>query len=116
MKNSTLAILCAVIAGLFSASVALAQQPTHHTVVVKSKLFTDTELNQLSEKLQSDHQFDVRGGCHSEGLIVIDIPVSLSVRVNHAEEIIVSAIESSWSEPATIEKTVSAQEVMQCED
>lgn len=113
--NSILAILCVVLGGLFSVSAALAQQPAHHTVVVKSKSFTDTELTEFSQKLQSDHQFDVRGGCHSEGLIVIDIPVSLSIRINHAEEIIVSAIESSWSESATIEKTVSVQEVMQCE-
>ncbi len=114
--HTTLAILCTVIAGLLSAPAALAQQPTaHHTVVVKSKIFTASELNQLSQNLQSNHQFDVRGGCESEGLIVVDIPVSLSIRVNHAEEIIVSAIESAWSEPATIEKTVSVQEVMQCE-
>lgn len=111
-----MAILFTVIAGLLFAPAAIAQQPSsHHTVVIKSKTFTAPELNQLSQKLQTAHQFDVRGGCEPQGLIVVDIPVSLSIRVNHAEEIIVSEIESSWSEPATIEKIVTAQEVMQCE-
>jgi len=115
MKNFTLPLLITVFAGLLSAPAILAQQTsTQQTVVVKSKVFNASELEQLSQNLQSNHQFEVRGGCEHEGLIVVDIPVSLSIRVNHAEDIIVSAIESVWSEPATIEKTVSDQEVMQC--
>ena len=116
MKKFTLSLLITVFAGLLSAPSISAQQTSpHHTVVVKSKIFNASELNQLSQNLQSNHQFKVRGGCESAGLIVVDIPVSLSIRVNHAEDIIVSEIESTWSESATIEKTVSVQEVMQCE-
>lgn len=90
------------------------QSDRAHSVVVETGAFTSNELQQLSEHLENEHSIVVAGDCRIEGLVLMEVPVSLGLRIQQAENSILTAINTVWNREATISKQVSREAVLNC--
>lgn len=116
MKPSILLIFCCIIGSIFSASNTQAQESRYHTLIISTDHFTDSQLANLSDYLNEEYSFVVRGGCREQGLVLIEFPTSLAIRMNQAESQTIQAVQELWNKKATVSPDTNREAVLGCID
>lgn len=114
MKRTLLSLTFFASLLLFLSTNIYGQAERTHSVVAETGGFSTAELQRLSEHLESEFSIIVAGGCRSEGLVLIEVPVSLGLRTHQAESSILQAINTVWNREATISKQTSRETVLDC--
>lgn len=114
MKQTLLFLSFFAISVLILTPNAYGQSERVHSVVAETGAFSASELQQLSEHLENELSILVAGGCRDEGFLLIEVPVSLGLRIQQAENSIVQAINTVWNREATISRQVSRETVLNC--
>jgi len=93
-----------------------AQSESYHSIVVKTQSITPGELNQFAAEIQNQFKFRMAKACLDEGFILVEVPTSLAVRINQAEDSILSAAAAIWNNDVSIAKDVTLEQISQCAD
>lgn len=90
-----------------------AQEERYHNLILKTDQLSSAEFNQFKTELQNQLGFHTNKACLDEGFILVEVPVSMGIRVHHAQESAL-AIAKSLLGNATLDHEFSVNDIIQC--
>lgn len=85
---------------------SFAQEESYHRIVIKVNSIQQDELSHFQSEIVNQLGFKATKACLKEGYVLIEVPVSLAIRIHQAEESALSLAKSHWGN-ATLDSAFS---------